>query len=116
MAEKGKSGAGGGWLPRERALGPLNGGRDVVRPRADGSRTPAAWWRSSERGQREIEGKGRTEGRPGLLALRQSSPRQRIQQGIATDVKQARDHGGRRRGSSGARGCEAGAGALRVRE
>jgi hypothetical protein len=48
----------GGWLHRERASGPLNGGRDEVRLRVNGVGTPAAWWRSDERGQREIEGGG----------------------------------------------------------
>jgi hypothetical protein len=57
-AENGKLGARGGWLPRERTLGPLNGGRDAMRPRVDGGGTLAARWRSSERGQREIEGEG----------------------------------------------------------
>jgi hypothetical protein len=46
----------------------------VVRPRVDGGKTPTAWWRSDERGQIDIEGEGRTEGRPGLPALRQSLP------------------------------------------
>jgi hypothetical protein len=44
-----KSGAGGGWLPRERALRPLNGGRDAVRPQVDDIETLTARWRSGER-------------------------------------------------------------------
>jgi hypothetical protein len=57
-AEKGKLGARGGWLPRERAPGPLDGGRDSMRPRVDNGGTLAARWRSSEHMQREIEGEG----------------------------------------------------------
>jgi hypothetical protein len=65
----------GGWLPRERAPGSSNGGRDMVRPWVDGDGTPAARWRSGECGLREIGGMGRTEGRPKLLALGQQTRR-----------------------------------------
>jgi hypothetical protein len=34
----------------------------VVRPRVDGGETPAAWWRSDERGQIDIEGEGANRG------------------------------------------------------
>jgi hypothetical protein len=34
--------AGEGWLPRERAPGPLNGDRDTTRPRVDRNGTSAA--------------------------------------------------------------------------
>jgi hypothetical protein len=47
---KGKSGAGVGWLPQERAPGPSNGGRDAVRSRVHGGETLAARRRSGERG------------------------------------------------------------------
>jgi hypothetical protein len=41
----------GCWLPRGESPGPLNGGRDAVRPRVDDGGAPAAWWRSGERGR-----------------------------------------------------------------
>jgi hypothetical protein len=41
----GKSWAYGGWLPRERAPGHLNGGGDTVRPWVDGGGASAARWR-----------------------------------------------------------------------
>jgi hypothetical protein len=53
-------------LPRERALGPSNDGRDAVRPRVDSDGALATWLRSDEREQREIEG-GRGEPR-GVLS------------------------------------------------
>jgi hypothetical protein len=49
-------------LPRERALGPLNGGRDAVRPRVDDGGASAARWMFGEREQREIEGEGANRG------------------------------------------------------
>jgi hypothetical protein len=55
-AGKGKLGAWEGWLPRERTPGPLNDGRDTMRPWVDDGDTPAARCRSGERGQREPEG------------------------------------------------------------
>jgi hypothetical protein len=55
---KGKLGTGVGWLPREKAPGPLNGtgARRGLESMATALRLRGG--RAGERGQREIEGKG----------------------------------------------------------
>jgi hypothetical protein len=57
-AGKGKIGVGVGWLPQEKALGRLNGGKGMTRSRVDGSGATAARRKTGERGRKEIEGEG----------------------------------------------------------
>jgi hypothetical protein len=57
-AGKGKIGLWVGWLPREKALGPLNGGKGTTRSRVDGGGAAAARRKTGEHGRRETEGEG----------------------------------------------------------
>jgi hypothetical protein len=78
---EGKLWAGGGWLPREKTLGPLNGDRGTTRARVDGDKAPATRRRTSERGQREPEWERVIEVRLELRTPRRNSPRQRAWRG-----------------------------------
>jgi hypothetical protein len=55
---QGENRGGVGWLPREKALGPLNGYRGTTRSRVDGGGAAAVWRKTGERGWRETEGEG----------------------------------------------------------
>jgi hypothetical protein len=55
-AGKGEIEGSGGWLPRGKSSGPLNGDRGTVRARVSGGGVAAARKKFGEHGQREPEG------------------------------------------------------------
>jgi hypothetical protein len=59
---QGENRGGVGWLPREKALGPLNGYRGTTRSWVDGGGAAAMWRKTGERGWRETEGEGANRG------------------------------------------------------
>jgi hypothetical protein len=85
-----------------------------VRPWVDGDGTPAARWRSGERGLREIGGRGKLRDVPSCWRWGNKHG------GDSTAAaEQVRDHGGWRRSSSGSRAVQGrcwGSASARMRE